>query len=321
MGESGVPVSTEYCESSRTFNLTTMLAQNPRSPIYQLSQELIDEIIDTLAFSTRDQWQGQRACLSSCSLVCRSFVPRSQMYLFSRIALMGDSKHVSRNTSRRVKPFLEILEARPSIASHVQELQLVMRSGQSSWLSEGPDFAKLVDLITTTGTPINKLGLVGEGEYGNYLLTPLLMIESPLRNIVPYITSLCFELLQNIPPQLVAMCPNLQELRFIHAEFLEGVQAPLKNIPIIKSLAYAARYDWQLESIFEGRYFDISNLLSLTAYIGRRSDNLDFEQNIIYNCRHSLEELTINFHAYDQSVLLFHSMSSLVTMSSPCGHR
>ncbi|KDR80985.1 hypothetical protein GALMADRAFT_1118415 [Galerina marginata CBS 339.88] len=85
----------------------------PRKP--QIPQEIIDLIIDELG---RDQEDLRcRSALRDCALVCRSFRPRTAMYIFETVQI---TQHRWKRDShlklyQRFEVLLEILEGNPSL--------------------------------------------------------------------------------------------------------------------------------------------------------------------------------------------------------------
>jgi hypothetical protein len=112
----------------------------PEAPIYQLSQELVDTIVDDLAELLKD-WPFDRwEDLSNCSLVCKSFLPRSQYHLFYRIKIKS-AGHVDHELcTERCEELGQILMQSPHIATYIQELRLEVQSDDNIWIHRNPSF-------------------------------------------------------------------------------------------------------------------------------------------------------------------------------------
>ena len=88
-----------------------------------LSQELLNEIID-VGVSMEDgiwcsEWRLKWKFISSCALVCRSFLSRSQQHLFLQIHLGGIYVFDKREWERSFRSLYKIFKQSPHIAGYV----------------------------------------------------------------------------------------------------------------------------------------------------------------------------------------------------------
>ena len=106
-------------------------------PILQLSQELIDEIIDDTP-ELKD--------LKSLSLVCHAFHPRCEKHIFASVKF-SDIVVGWRKRTERIQEFIHILSRKPYIARYVRELHLGVEGRDQEWMVEDRDFLKIMNLI------------------------------------------------------------------------------------------------------------------------------------------------------------------------------
>ncbi|KAF8907701.1 hypothetical protein CPB84DRAFT_272661 [Gymnopilus junonius] len=118
-----------------------------------LPQELIDDIIDNVANTTMKF--GPQNSLSSCALVCKCFLPRSQMHLFSKIKICATSRtfgnHHKTERSKRTKEFLDILKHRPLITDYIRELHLVVSELDKGYLLDDPNLHSIMEKKQKSG--------------------------------------------------------------------------------------------------------------------------------------------------------------------------
>jgi hypothetical protein len=209
-----------------------------KPPILQLSQELIDEIIDDTVTPTKKD-------LMSLSLVCRAFRPRCEKHIFTSIRFSNIA--VNCGTSDRAKKilkFLDILSRKPYIAGHVRELHLGVGKDQE-WIME-PGFLKIMDFIRQSANevPLKRFEFAGKPFAREQKITnPRRFAESfcaPF--ITPFLSSLCIKDLKDVPLTLVADCANLKSLDISRTTFggldlVDNMNAP-KSYPQIKALHF-----------------------------------------------------------------------------------
>ena len=187
-------------------------------PILQLSQELIDEIIDDTVTPTKKD-------LMSLSLVCRAFRPRCEKHIFTSIRFSNFTVGwgtTATDRAKRILKFLDILSRKPYIAGHVQELHLDVWGYDQEWIVE-PGFLKIMDFIRQSedGPPLKRFELDGiTGARGQKIANPRRFAKSfcaPF--ITPSLSSLCIKDLYDVPLTLIADCANLKSLDIARTTF------------------------------------------------------------------------------------------------------
>ena len=184
-----------------------------RPPILQLSQELIDEIIDNTP-ELKD--------LKSLSLVCWAFHPRCEKHIFASIMFDSDDAVGWDERATRIQEFINILSRKPYIASYVRELHLGLEGRDQEWIVEDSGFLKIMDLIrhSAARSPLNKFELSGNIFQQKKIINPRRFAESfctPF--ITPFLSSLCIEDLDDVPLTLVTDCVNLKSLDIVRTTF------------------------------------------------------------------------------------------------------
>lgn len=180
-----------------------------RPPILQLSQEVIDEIVDKIPL----------AALFTLSLVGRLFRPRCEKHIFTSILFFQDGSRWPLGESARVKGFIDILSRKPYIAGYVRELHLGVDEGSQEWIVEKPGFLEIMDLIRQSAarSPLKKLELIGTR---TRITNPRRFSESLCAPfITPFLSSLCLERLDDVPLTLVTNCVNLKKLELDNVTF------------------------------------------------------------------------------------------------------
>lgn len=124
-----------------------------RPPIFQLSQEPIDEIIDDTP---------ELEDLMSLSLVCQVFRPRCEKHLFTSVRFSDIAVRRGKR-AKRGQEFIDILSRKPYIASYVQELQVGVEGRDQAWIVEDPGFLRIMDLIRQSAarSPLKKARIEG----------------------------------------------------------------------------------------------------------------------------------------------------------------
>ncbi|KIM35654.1 hypothetical protein M413DRAFT_32313 [Hebeloma cylindrosporum] len=211
------------------------------SILQSLSQELIDEIIDVgVAMEDNicdDIWRSKWNFLSSCALVCRSFLPRSQQHLFSQIHL-GDNLDRNKRV-RGLRRLSRILQESPHIAGYVRELHLKLPCDDNTWVTEEFLFLSIMERIKESKGSLQKLTLLNHA-YPKPLHDPAAFVTHfSNRFISPFITFLDIHSLQ-VPTAIFWACVNLTHLKLHLADF-ELTPSPSLGIvlrPQIKILQY-----------------------------------------------------------------------------------
>ncbi|KAF9000414.1 hypothetical protein BDQ17DRAFT_1359569 [Cyathus striatus] len=116
-----------------------------------LPQELVDNILDHL----HDDYQS----LSSCSLVCRAWLPSSRLHLFSKISLKAAAPHAPSiyPPQDRCRRLYRMLLRSPEIIPCIRELEICEGSGSSphhpdarstTWVTTERSLTHLLQILT-----------------------------------------------------------------------------------------------------------------------------------------------------------------------------
>ncbi|KDR79139.1 hypothetical protein GALMADRAFT_137031 [Galerina marginata CBS 339.88] len=269
----------------------------PSQAAPSLYQELIHKTIDQVAADSKD-WLGEN--LLQCALVSRAFRPRSQLYMFSSIGIRGNST----SRQQRIQKLFEIIKQNPNVAHYIEELSLECTGDEYSWITEDATFTAVMAKISSA-RQLRKLTIGADPHMGDGYDTLRLEHPQPLVDhfflpfIAPFITSLSFHGLLNLPIDIVASCVNLTDLELLHVKFEASEEVghadclPLKLQSLSHRLSQPA-----LEKLFattsdgSGSILDLSQLKYFTVYTDELED-LELEQQIIDRSSESLEELYI----------------------------
>ncbi|KIM36985.1 hypothetical protein M413DRAFT_31161 [Hebeloma cylindrosporum] len=248
-------------------------------PIYQISQELIDKIIDDLAESLEG-----------------SFLPRSQYHIFRRIKIESEGAFLHKYTIKRCKALGQILTQSPQIATYVQELRLDIQPNDKIGLHETPSFMQAINQISQAHRPLDKLTL---GAYSQpcQLRDPQGFLDLFTRPFIsPFITSLHIHGLDNAPIRMIQECVNLSALTLTLADLECDSRPNLSRQhvarPRLRSLTYRASPEAIKKLTGKGFTYHpihLSTLRVLTIYTDEIEDIL-CAQSII-RATNSLEEL------------------------------
>lgn len=271
-----------------------------------LSQELVDEIIDFLYLHAKEtHWShgNHYHYLSNCALVCRSFVARSQMHLFSQITLPAQpgSRKLRAGDYSRISSLLAILDKNPSLANHIQQLRLVLPAGHTSWMYYTPEMLPLMNKINSTPVPLRTLCIDTATRFQIPSAASFRkVIDFWERTIAPYITTIRIERVTELPPNLLTMCPHLRDLTLLYTIFrqLPEYYAPRSSPPKIEHFDYNL-VESPLEGLDSLSLFNFSSLRSLKTDMGNSEsdvdkENLEMVEKIIISARCSLESLVVN---------------------------
>lgn len=304
----------------------------PLPPIYRLSQELIDEIIDAVHLMAEERWWADRwDYLSNCCLVCRSFLPRAQMHLFTHVNLPGmhQSKWVKDGDYSRVSALLRILENRPVIAQHIQKLSLCLPEGNTSWLYNTPQMLTLLQTVNATQFPLRQLVLSAEPAISP-LKTSAYNTGFPhlyrffKHAIAPYITVLHLEFVFRVPVELVTMCVHLRDLSlryttfvfqdpdvlgFIDHETGQPLNRPVDwtSRPKIEYLEYKVlEHDYEIKPdttlsrlLMDRSFLDFSHLRCLTTFTDEPVRDLNLAQHVVDASQGSLVDVVLDIYNHE----------------------
>ncbi|KIM35660.1 hypothetical protein M413DRAFT_32320 [Hebeloma cylindrosporum] len=268
------------------------------SPISLISQELVDKIIDDLAESVEGVEFFRWHCLSRCSLVCQSFLPRSQYHIFRSIRIESEGDCGHEFTIKRCKELGRILTQSPHIATYVRELRLEIQPDDKMGLHETPIFMQAINRISQAHGPLDKLTL---GDFrASQLRDPQGFLDAFTRPFIsPFITSLHIQRIENAPIRMIQECVNLADLTLWDVDLeCDSRPNPSRQYiprPRLRSLTYRASPEAIKKLIGKGFTYHpihLSTLRALTIYTDDIEDIL-YAQSII-RATNSLEELYLS---------------------------
>ncbi|KIM35653.1 hypothetical protein M413DRAFT_326504 [Hebeloma cylindrosporum] len=267
------------------------------APITQISQELVDKIIDELAESLENdlsyRWDG----LSRCSLACRSFLPRSQYHIFRRIKIQSEGAFHHDFTVKHCKELCRILTQSPQIATYVRELRLDIRQDDKIGLHETPSFMRAISQICQAHHPLDKLTIGGLFRLSQLRDAQGFLDAFTRPFISPFITSLHIQAIDNAPIRIIQECVNLSDLTLWRVDDFECNSRPNPSRhhvprPRLRRLKFLGSHGAIAKLTGRGLTYHpihLSTLRALTIYTDRIEDIL-CAQSII-RATNSLEEL------------------------------
>ncbi|KDR76597.1 hypothetical protein GALMADRAFT_451911 [Galerina marginata CBS 339.88] len=209
----------------------------------QLPQETVDEFVDYI-----HDFDRQR--LLTCTLIHRSFLPRSQFYLFSTIHLggVGETKR-----SRRISELYDILQRKPHLAQFIRELRLSVSGLNPYWLTYDRSFIQVTELLVEQGCVLHKFAIVKASPSWSAKIIDPGAFTKQIAPLLSSVRSLEFGELRDIPSGLVTSCAELQSLmldgaHFMHSQY-ECTDYPRENStstapnPLVKHLEISGSVD------------------------------------------------------------------------------
>ncbi|KIM36981.1 hypothetical protein M413DRAFT_31159 [Hebeloma cylindrosporum] len=265
------------------------------APISHISQELVDKIIDDLAGSVEGIRFYRSLCLSRCSLVCKSFLPRSQYHIYRRIKIESEGDFMHEFTIKRCQGLCRILTQTPRIATYVRELHLDIQPDDKIGLHETPSFMRAINQICQAHHPLDKLTLGGFRR--SQLRDPQGFLDAFTRPFIsPFITSLYIQVIRNAPIRMIQECVNLSDLTLTAVDLeCDSRPNPSRQYvprPRLRSLTYRLSHGAIEKLIGKGFTYHpihLSILRALTIYTDEIEDIM-CAQSII-RATNSLEEL------------------------------
>ena len=106
--------------------------------IHDLSQELLDEIIDHL--------HDDKHSLSACCEVSTSFQRRAQQHIFREITFKSNCRGPAHRIIR-TRHFYNIVQNRPHIANYVRRLEIAVTPSDNTWIYEDDTFLRIVSQL------------------------------------------------------------------------------------------------------------------------------------------------------------------------------
>jgi hypothetical protein len=274
-----------------------------RPPIYQLAQELIDKIIDAVAESWGSYLAARSRNLSSCSLVCKLFLPHSQSLIFHRIRIESRGAWYNEICIQRCEELHCILDNSPHIATYIQELHLQVAENDNTWAHQNSTFLRVMNRLSQKHCHLEKLTLA----YFNWsypLCNPQALLNGFSRPFIsPFITSLHLQGINNAPIRMIQECVNLSDLTLSGAD-LECVSPPTTSRnhiprPHLRRLHYYGSHGAIQKLVGKGLTYHpvhLSTLRVLTTHIDRIDDVLCLQS--VIRAANSLEELYLTTQAY-----------------------
>ncbi|KDR76652.1 hypothetical protein GALMADRAFT_1328522 [Galerina marginata CBS 339.88] len=264
----------------------------------QLAQETLDEIVDYVhTFGFHE--------LATCALIHPSFVPRSQLHLFSTIHIGG-----VRATKRRerIKEFRRILKRKPYLVQFVKELRLSVAGTSTVWLTYDKDFIPLLNLLLDLGCAPRKLVIVkANTKWAPGIYDPNVFAKQMAR-LTPSVQSLELGEIEGIPTSFIASCVNLDILvlrgsSFVCSEFTEDLPAEAFLLrPSIRQLIISG-----IDKTFPDLFFadderqsspilDVSELHTFKFSIGYDQKIVEMASRVMCVANKNLESLFISFN-------------------------
>jgi len=226
-----------------TWICTTHMAHSSSSDAPQLSPDIIESIIDFVAQNSARNWNGSLGKdILNCALVSQTFRHRAQFHIFEAVYIRHEPKY----RIERLQNLKNLIKTNPDISLSVQELFLECRGLQCAWISEDPTFLNVMESITRNGRPLRKLTLeadkfIDDG-YGTMRIPDFQpLLERFFRPfILPFITSLVLDRLENVPIEVITGCSQLVDLELLHVELVEKTSegaVTFHSRPALKRLA------------------------------------------------------------------------------------
>ncbi|KAF9532867.1 hypothetical protein CPB83DRAFT_903375 [Crepidotus variabilis] len=186
-----------------------------------LSQELIDEVIDRLAIL--DVYS-----LPSISLISRSFQHRAQFHIFYTLhfGLLGDGFDPDDRRSRRLESLHDALLGQPRLTTYPHRLILTPFYNDSNWIHENQTFLAIIGMLEN----LSKIVIHGAGTHNATFKDNQAFMNifwKPL--IQPRLKSLTLNFVSEAPFEMLMPCPHLTTLHLGTTFF----KPPRENVSII----------------------------------------------------------------------------------------
>lgn len=267
------------------------------TPIYRLSQDLIDEIIDVLVtideLESEGHWYKQWKGLNAYALISHAFLPRCNSYMFKRIDFNTDSLMDQRS---RCKALHEILKNRPMLADYVQEVNISLSfQHDTAWIIEDNAFLGVMRMLEKSRSPLQNFRLFGDSQYPSrpFHEAPQFVQQVAKPVIFPFITFLYLKDLYDIPVEMVESCIHLTHLVLFNVKFTSRAARPSgSSVPRLNKLDYRNSADGIgnfLANGCEAARIDLSDLRTFIVGIDNLAD-IRCAQDVL-NMSPSLEDL------------------------------
>ncbi|KDR74644.1 hypothetical protein GALMADRAFT_559331 [Galerina marginata CBS 339.88] len=248
------------------------------APFSNLSQELVEEIVDALVDTQESDLHISNLC--ACALVCRSFRHRAQKYIFYSMTLLGLKTEA--NCRERVDSFHEILQKNPRIASYIRRLRFDM-DDTAKWVFEDPLLLQIMELVTKTWVVGTKLELSIFAWSEDFHFTDNRTFETRFVKpfVTPFITSLDLHYVYDVPLTLFSHCPHLVDLSLI---WVTVEASPRFNVIAVDQSLRSRPHKFTFQSLdssfraLSATCIDFSHLqyLSASGYLSDEIPDLNF---------------------------------------------
>jgi len=218
------------------------MAHSSSSDNPQLSPDIIESIIDFVAQNSARNWNGSLGKdILNCALVNQTFRHRAQFHIFEAVYIRHEPKY----RIERLQNLKDLIKTNPDISLSVQQLFLECRGLEYAWIGEDPTFLNIMESITGNGRPLRKLTLEADEYIDDGYGTMRIPDFQPLLErffrpfILPFITTLVLDRLENVPIEVIAGCPQLVDLELLHVELVETSEGAVTfhSRPALKRLA------------------------------------------------------------------------------------
>lgn len=283
------------------------------SPIYQLSQDIIDHIIDTLVHSLSSEneglqeayaWHKQWELLNTYSLVNRAFLPQSRAHMFRELDLTIRHTEHRRRLHQRCKSFYKILKNNTAIAECVQQVKIrLYQNLETWWIYRDDAFVGVMRVLARSKSPLQKFSFWNVPHYRFLSEAKHFFKRVAAHYIIPTITSLYLKDLSTLPIDMIGRCVNLSELTLKGVDFARRVLFTTEPItqPRLKKFNYHRSHKGIQKILGIGQglsaALNMSGLQVLTISIDYLED-LKCAQKVL-DASQSLENLSLDYFPED----------------------
>jgi len=280
--------------------------------ISQLSQELIDEIIDHFHIIRPEEdyhVKKNSDYLRTCALISRVFRSRSQKHLFTYIGIEMTDSNAVQSTWERLK---DVFSTNPQLASHVKILTLRINETGDLWsrcvdhpnflaclahMSEsgGDRYPRLCGLqiyLATRSSYESSDAIELSTAWSDALIYPTFRFVPSI--VTSHLTSIEIHHLHNVPIALFDACHSLATLNISGitlALFEEAKRIPIEKRPLIRELSVDGSKDLICRT---GLRFD--KLERLVFHGALQDRDLDYMRHIFRGVGSNLSSLEyLNF--------------------------
>ena len=261
--------------------------------IHDLSQELLDEIIDHL--------HDDKHSLSACCEVSTSFQRRAQQHLFREITFKSNDQRPAHRIIR-TRHFYNIVQSRPHIANYVRKLEVVVTPSDNTWIHEDDIFLKIVNQFDA----MEEISLedhdysIGKPPGPTFEDCISLVNKFWQPFVQARVTMVCLRHMIRVPLGIIGNCPRLKSLTLFSVSFDSPFSAPgFPLLPLrLDSLVYFNSQSafWRLKlwtSVEVQQFLDMRNLTRLKCSLWKEADAQCILQ-VLIQAKNSIKALDIN---------------------------